>query len=291
MSRKVNWFGGALIFASAVLIVLPILTLLSYIVIKFYERSHRVNQLIESLSQGTRDREVISRLLEGSIKPWVGEPAEEVRSFEEPSFEGFEVLQDSRILDLRDWNPATAGKTDSTSLVYGYRRLKVVKRADHAGNNMFRMDVLATSPKTQVRFPEQQLQPHLRMCNLEGTGQGEKQCRWEVNWNFEKVPSGEYVDLIYEHQSLAVFLSRGDGSSSLTTHMQADTAEVIWWILMPQGKEYKNYRILRYETGKPEKVESVKIVTEYLADDYTILAFKLLSVKASYTYEVSWFYK
>jgi len=35
----------------------------------------------------------------------------------------------------------------------------------------------------------------------------------------------------------------------------------------------------------------VKIVSEYLADDYTILAFKLLSLKAGYTYELTWLYR
>jgi hypothetical protein len=73
--------------------------------------------------------------------------------------------------------------------------------------------------------------------------------------------------------------------------MQADTAEVTRWFLMPQGKEYKNFRLLRYETGKPETVEPVNLVTEYLADDYTILAYKLMSTKAGYTYEVIWYYQ
>jgi hypothetical protein len=35
----------------------------------------------------------------------------------------------------------------------------------------------------------------------------------------------------------------------------------------------------------------VKVVTEYLGDDYTILAFKLLALKAGYTYEITWFYR
>jgi predicted acylesterase/phospholipase RssA len=272
-------------------IIIPILVGLPYVLVKFYERNHRINHLIESLSQGSRDLEVMSRLLEGPIKPWVGEPAEEVRDLGELNFKGFEVLQDSRILDLREWNPTSAGKLDSTSEVYGYRRLKVVKRADNAGNNLFRIDVLATSPKTQVRFPQQQLQPQLRMSNLESSIPGDKQCRWQVTWNFEKVPPGEYVDLIYEHYSPAVFMQRGDRSSSVAIHVQVDTAEVTRWFLMPKEKEYKSYRILRYETGKPENVEVVKVVTEYLADDYTILAYKLLSAKAGYTYEVTWYYE
>ena len=60
---------------------------------------------------------------------------------------------------------------------------------------------------------------------------------------------------------------------------------------MPQGSEYRRFSIVRYKTGKPDKVEAVKLVTEYLASDSTILAYKLLSVNAGYTYEVNWFYK
>ena len=54
---------------------------------------------------------------------------------------------------------------------------------------------------------------------------------------------------------------------------------------------YRNFRIVRYKTGKPETVEAVKIVTEYLAEDSTILAYKLLAVPADYTFEVTWYYK
>ena len=43
--------------------------------------------------------------------------------------------------------------------------------------------------------------------------------------------------------------------------------------------------------GKPETTETARIVTEYMSDDSTILAYKLLSVPAGYTYEVTWFYE
>ena len=33
--------------------------------------------------------------------------------------------------------------------------------------------------------------------------------------------------------------------------------------------------VVEYKTGKPEKVEPVNIVTEYLAEDSSILAYKL----------------
>jgi predicted acylesterase/phospholipase RssA len=272
-------------------IIIPILVLLPYFTIKAYQRSHRLSQLIDSLSQGSPDLDVMSRLLTNPIPTWIGEPAQEVSKREEPSVAGFEVLQDSRILDLRNWNPTSSGAADSASLVYGYRRLKVIKRRDHTGGNLFRVDALATSPKTQIRFPPQQVKPQLHMSRSDPTVDGERESRWHVSWNFDKVPAGEYVDLIYEHYSPAVFLRREDGATSVAIHMQADTAEVTRWILMPAGQEYSNFRILRYENGKPESAEPVKVVSEYMADDHTILAYKLLSAKAGYTYEVRWFYK
>src|SRR5262249_22746358 len=134
-------------------ILVPIMILLPYFVANFYHRSHLISQLIESLSQGSRDLDIMTRLLNGPMKPFPGEPAEEIPIAEPHDYAGFEVLQDSRILDLRAGNPTAAGKTDATSLVYGYRRMKVVKRHDNVGNHVFRVDVLTTHPKTQIRFP------------------------------------------------------------------------------------------------------------------------------------------
>ncbi len=142
-----------------------------------------------------------------------------------------------------------------------------------------------------MRFPPQKLRPNLRVSNMENTASGEKQSRWQVTWNLAKVPAGEYVDLMYEHYSPALFMRREDGTSSVAFHMTTDTAEVTRWFLMPEGKEYKNFRILRYPNGRPQMMEVVPVVTEYLADDSTILAYKLLSTKAGYTYEVTWYYK
>lgn len=271
-------------------ILVPILTLLPYFIVKSYQRSHRVSQLVESLSQGSRDLGIMTTLLDGPMKPWPAEPFEELPALEPPDFHGFEVLQDSRILDLRPWNPVS-GKDDATSLVYGYRRMKVRKLPENDDNHVFRVKLLATSAKTTVRFPPQKLQPHLRRSNVETSKNGDQVCQWQMSVDFSKMPAGEFVDLIYEHYSPGIFMERGSKSASIAIHFQADTAEVTRWFLMPQGREYASYRILRYEEGMPEKVEQVQVVTEYLAEDSTILAYKLNAAKAGYVYDVTWFYK
>jgi predicted acylesterase/phospholipase RssA len=180
-------------------LLIPILVLLPWVATRYYRHTHRVNQIVQSLSQGSRDLEQMSRLLEAPVTPWKGDTPEEVNSIDEPDLTGFELLQDMRILDLRNWNPAAEGKSDAASLVYTYRRLKVFKKPETATHTPYRMLLLASSPQTQARIPPQQVPGKVRMAKLENSIPGQTMCRWEASFNFEKVPAGEYVDLIVEH--------------------------------------------------------------------------------------------
>ena len=276
---------------SYVPLLLAILVGLPYFVAKSYQRSHRNNQIVQSLAQGSRDLELMIRLLDGPVKPWIGEHAENFAGHEKPDYKGFLILQDSRIIDLRGWKPAPDGGNQPDSLVYGYRRLKVLKQLENKTNRLLRVGLLTTSPDAQVRFPPQDLKPALFVSNLGSTPRGEKQVRWEATVDFEKVPEGNSIDIIYEHLSPGEFLHHQAGSTTLAFEVEAETTELIRWLLLPEGKEYRNFRLIRYETGKPETAENVSVVTEYLADDFTILAFKLLSLKAGYTYELTWYYQ
>jgi hypothetical protein len=272
-------------------IIIPILIMLPWMVAKSLERSHRLNELIKSLSQGSRDLVKMSELLESDPTPWTGEVPEKVRKLDEIDLKGFQILQDSRIIDLRTWKPAEARNGDSASLAYIYRRLKVFEHSDNTGSKIFRVHLLPTSPRTAVRFPTQRIQPRLRMSNLEGSAADQEECQWEVSYDFRHVPAGQFVDLLMDEHSPGHYLDRGQNGAALAFLVQAETAELTMWILMPRGKEYRNFGIIRHETAKPEKVEAVKMVTEYLADDLTIVAFKLLALKPGYIYAVSWVYK
>jgi len=269
-------------------IILPILILAPYFVVKTYERAHRINQIVESLAQESRDLEQMTRLLDGQAAPFTGATAEELRPDDALSMRGFIILQDLRIIDLRHWNPDTAGTNDPDSTVYGYRRLKVRKEPDST-NNTFRISVLALSPETQVQFPSQQLKPTLYTTPVSAPGENLR--HWQVGADFQKVPSGATADIVYEHISPGLFLRPGIGSTSMAFAIEVETVELSRWLLLPRGKEYRTWQLIRYLTGTPEVVESVTPVTEFRSNDYTILAFKLLALKAGYTYELTWFYR
>lgn len=271
-------------------LIIPLLFVLPYAIFKTYQRSQAVSQIIESLAQGSRDLEQMTRLIEGPVEPWTGENAEDLAAGDKTDLSGYLVLQDSLIVDLRSWN-ASAARDDATSFLYAYRRLKVRKRREAESFQPFRVNVLAVSPATQFRFPAQQLKPKLYSRAIESAVPGERLTHWEVGADFTRVPAGESADLIYEYRSPGLFLRDGVGSTTLAFEVQGETVELTRWLLLPRGQQYRSFQVIRYETGKPESAEKVNPVTEYLANDYTVLAFKLLALKAGQTYEITWFHR
>jgi predicted acylesterase/phospholipase RssA len=263
-----------------------LLILLPYSLIQSYRTSNRVNRLIGSVAQGSPLIDILRKMMAGQIQPFPGEPAEDVRSLEPPNHEGFTILQDSCILDLRPWDPS-----DPTALVYSARRLKVLKDSGNTGNDIFRVIAQTVQPDAQFRFPPSQYTPKLRRMCPERPSKQKASCQFEVSIDLSKAPSDQFVDLLYEHYARGVSLQRGDNSTTVAFRSDVDALELTRWFLLPDGEEYRSFQIVRYETGKPGTAEVVKGLTDYMVGDPGIIAFKLALVKAGYTYEVTWFHK
>lgn len=273
-------------------ILVPIIVLLPYITVKAYQRTHRVNQIVQSLSQGSRDLDQMTRLLEEPSTAYMGVPFEEIDKPAAADPKGFEIFQDSRIMDLRSWNPGDAGAHDPSSLAYVYRRLKVAKSLDYAGDDHFNLNLLPKDPiKTVARFPPQELQGRLVRSIIDAGASGEKQARWQAIFDFRQVPDDDPVDIIVEDYSSGLYLRRNESCSIIPIPIYTPTAELTLWVLLPTGKQYQSWRVVRFPRDNPQRIDTVRVITEYLAEDKSILAFKLLSLKPDFTYEVQWFYK
>ncbi|HTM62353.1 MAG TPA: patatin-like phospholipase family protein [Burkholderiales bacterium] len=270
-------------------IIVPILVLTPYFSIKYYERSHRLGQIVQSIAQSSRDLEQMGRLLEGPVARFAGEKAQEVAPDDRHGAAGFIILQDLRMLDLRLWRPA--GTRGAGHYLYGYRRLKVRKDPANVLNHDFRVSVLAVASDTQVRFPIQQLKPKLYVRNVGTSPEGQLLRHFQVGADLRSLPSDDAAEIVYEHISPGRFIREAAGSVSIAFDVEAETLELSRWILMPEGREYSSFQISRYRTGEPEPSENVRLMTEYLSEDRTILAFKLLMPDPGYTYEVTWFYR
>ena len=269
-------------------LLVPILVVAPYLSVKLYKHAKRVDEIVQSLTQSSRDLEQMSRLIQGPVPRWKTGIVKAIPDAGTHDNTGFMILQDLRIIDMRNWKPA--GKAGTDAYLYGYRRLKVLRQKENTANNLFTVSVLALSPKTQVRFPPQLLPPTLLARNLTAPD-SEKLVKWFVQADFTKITPGESVDLVYEHESPGLFVREGNGAATLSFDVEVETVELTRWLLLPEATQFREYRLIRYETGKPETAEEVKAVTRYLSSDYSVLAFKLLALKPGYTYELTWFYR
>ena len=129
------------------------------------------------------------------------------------------------------------------------------------------------------------------MCEVESSVPGREECRWEADFDFLGVPAGDFAEVMLDERSPGIYLEGGLGGAGITFLVQAQTGELTTWLLMPREREYQSFNISRHQTGKPETSETFRPVTEYLADDYTIIAFKLVSLGPGWTYQVRWIYK
>lgn len=269
-------------------LLVPIMLLLPYFSIHYYKRAVRLNNLTLSFAQGSPDLTQLGRMMDdGPMETWKGVDVEEGHDIAEPDWGGFRILHDSRIADFRVWQPATVRKVASDSRIYTYRRLLVVKEPDNKEHPFFHVRLILAGPEGQVRFPVQQLQGKVQKTALEPGGK----YRWEAIFDFSKVPAEKPVEVVIEIQSPGLFLLGGESASGLVFGIDAETAELSQWILMPQGRDYKEYRYVFYKKGQPETAKDGIFTTEYLSTDSTILAFKILSLAPGYEHEVYWDYK
>ena len=76
----------------------------------------------------------------------------------------------------------------------------------------------------------------------------------------------------------------------MTIEFPAQVSEVSLWILMPPKRPFRSWRVER-QTKETALVEALQPATEFLSDNYQILAFRMLDVQPKYRYEITWYYK
>jgi hypothetical protein len=108
---------------------------------------------------------------------------------------------------------------------------------------------------------------------------------FEAVFDLSKVPLHETVALPIE------FVSRAPTTGALnsaTFYVDDETGLLSCWLLLPEGKQYQNFDLLRYQSGKEEGPERVTPAYQFDTLEGRVLAFALLNVEPGFTYEAHW---
>jgi hypothetical protein len=277
----------------------PLLVLLPYGAFEYYKSAEQSRELVKWLYHGSPDLSQVQTLLQTLPAIWPkgsGAAAQERDSFEGLDNTGFTILKETRIADLRLWDPTDRDK----SMVQYVRRITVMKDPDEVEHdNEFFIQLTPTHNDALVRFPPQRLSPTLiKTPDRPDPLIAAKQCLWGVIYDFKNVPAGRVEELNIVDQDHGVALGSNSTGSKLTFHTWVSRAALSMWILMPQGKSYGSWLLTRRSDArgraddpKPDKLEIVTPVEEFVSGDSSIIGFELVGVKGGYTYEINWTYK
>ena len=121
---------------------------------------------------------------------------------------------------------------------------------------------------------------------------GEKLVHWEIGADFEKVPAGDSVDIIYEHLSPGLFLREGVGFIHAGIRCRGGNGRADAVAAAARGQRVSHLSVDSLPDGKArgrrEREGRHRVSGRRLLRFWRL---SCLSLKAGYTYEITWFYR
>jgi predicted acylesterase/phospholipase RssA len=243
-----------------------------------YRRQAGVNAMIvDAITHGSPEFRKILDLVQRKPAPtWTPQPIEDRRASAPVDYKGFEFLQDTSVIDMRDWQPK------ANDVAHFYRRLRVQKVAeeDHLVIKMIR-------PFDRVDFhcgPEK-LKPIVRRVLPRP---GERDTTWELAFDLSSVRKGRTEDIEIEATVHDVMAKKGEGENWVRYRAAVPTAEASMWMIFPVNRPYTHYSLIRYPEADPSLIQ--KFDTSYKIDHPrgSIIAWSIINPKLGYFYECQW---
>jgi predicted acylesterase/phospholipase RssA len=262
-------------------LLIPIFVVLPYFIMKWYRQAHIDQQLVESMAQSNRDYAFMRKLLQEEPRPALeGMRPEEVRELTPMDYKGFEVIADMRVFDFRPWKPSTGRSSDEHSWAHGYRRVRVQKLEPHA--NRFVMLGRTKTAQIDVRSLTDRVPMKLRLLRNTAQKADTPLNIFEIEFDLSKIPVRTVVDLAIEYSDRE---PRPANWQALDFYVDADTALLSLWLLMPHDLPVKNFDVYRFSSGKEPVPEIIAPSQQIALMNGRIAAFSVASAKAGFIYE------
>ncbi|MDG3008203.1 patatin-like phospholipase family protein [Paludisphaera mucosa] len=246
-----------------------------------YRRQANANAVIvDAITHGSPDFRKILEIVQRTTAPsWTPLPVQEVaQASRNVDYRGFEFLSDTSIVDLRDWR-----RSKSRDAAHYYRRVRIKKRGDES---VFVLQYPRV-PFDRIDFqggPEK-LKPVVRRIPPET---GKSETTWELAFDVSKVRAGSPIDVEIEATVHDFEARKGAHENWLRYSPPAATEQASVWVLFPESRPYKDYRLIRYAAGDPATVREIE--SQYTIDHPygSIIAWSIVNAEAGYVYECEW---
>ena len=276
---------------------LPLLLLL-FVVLPFaaykrYQVVHQSEMIVDAITFSNPDFQLVLQLARQNPIPgdWEPLPAEEVSQLEPLDLTGFRLITDTRILDARAYRPESSSTKHQ---VVTYRRMVVrridgetVANGDDVGNRgHFRIQQFSQTNEVTVRSSSFDLDPVLRVAPVVSK-MGEKGYSYEAEFDLSSVPTGDDFAVGFELSTLGI-QGRKDNDRRLSFPIIAPTDVATMWVLLPEGKGYRDLQLVMFDRDRPSVVESVEPTYRFDMADGSLFGWMVVAPRENHTYECTW---
>ncbi|MEZ6071564.1 MAG: patatin-like phospholipase family protein [Pirellulales bacterium] len=278
-------------------VYLPLLLLLfvgvPYWGYDYYTMSRRSSMIVDAITFSNPDFQLVLDLARRNPIPgiWESLPVDEVAELEPVDYGDFRLVTDTRILDMRGWQP---GSTDPKHQIISYRRMLVRRLAEsevvdgavtrRAGR--FRIQQFSPTSKATVRCNAENLDPVLQVTPHTTTA-GEHGFLYEVEFDLSSIPIGHEFSFGFETTNVGI-QGRVEQEQRLVFPIVAPTDIATMWILLPTDKPYQDFQLIAYDPANPAEVRSIDPTYAFQMSDGSLFGWMVAGPPDNVVYECTW---
>ncbi|MBT3211515.1 MAG: hypothetical protein HN345_05840, partial [Planctomycetaceae bacterium] len=242
--------------------------------------------MIDSIALGDPDIRQILDLVEGTAtQDWEVAPLGDLVGPASPQLKGVEILSQSRIFDLRQFDPNGADES-ARGTVTAWDRIVVRFNEDYAGDRRVVFTGIFPMNVTEIRQPSNQPQGDFRRV-VRGEGDeelGPMHAQHEVIFDLSSVPIGERVTL----QAMTTATVPVTMTGHLPFFVNKRTELLTSWLLFPEDMPYSTYRLVRYPADKSSP--PIPMDPRFAIDHPfgSLIGWSVITPKEGMVYECRW---
>ena len=143
---------------------------------------------------------------------------------------------------------------------------------------------VSSPPLRPDRLPRRAGEAEARRTPRPARGR-EAKTTWELEFDLSDVRIGSPTDIEIEATIHDFEARKGERENWLRYSPPATTEQASVWVLFPESRPYKNYRLIRYAATDPSKFQEVE--TQYTIDHPfgSIIAWSIVNAEVGYVYE------
>ncbi len=264
-------------------LVILLFLVLPFQVYELYHHSQMQADMIDSIAEGDNDIRLILDLVNmDPTSEWTAEKIREIPEASELDYTGIEVLEHSRIIDLRRWRPHL--KLESLQGdVYVRDRLTLILLDSYKGDRHITFSLPFQSDSVEFRQPESQIPGIISRVAKPVEEFGQKKTCYELEYDLSGIPLGEPVTLEIE---CVAKIDKPQVRAAFVTRVNSDLISM--WMLFPPDRPYRNYSLVRYpvDRSSPPEVMSSRYTIDHPYG--SLIGWSVINPKPDTVYECRW---